>query len=314
MDIVDALLGQHGVLYSQLDYLEEAAPQLSMDALKAQTDVLAAALQSHSGLEDELLFTSLGPVLGAGSPELLGMRMIHEELNRGLESCPADHRRRRGAGGPAGRGRARAATLPGRGASSLPARAGADPAGHARGARGGVGGPAWDRRRVTQRGRGSMVDDSRKMPEYLKSHRLRGEILRFAIEAEERTLRALAGSSGAGRGAKTLVKEGPLRITLVVLRRGAALEEHQVTGPVSIHVLSGRLRVDMRGGTITLAAGELAALDAGVAHAAEALNDAALLITVAMPSTIRDGDPSTAQGGTCDAPATPKQEGRSATD
>ncbi|MHB8731137.1 MAG: cupin domain-containing protein [bacterium] len=158
-----------------------------------------------------------------------------------------------------------------------------------------------------------MVDDNSKVPQYLKTHRLRGEILRFGIGAEERMLWALADSSGAGRGAKTLVKEGPLRITVVVLRRGASLEEHQVTGPVSIHVLSGRLRLDTRSGTITLAAGELAALDAGVAHAAEALDDAALLITVAMPSTIRDGAPSAAQGGTCDAPATPDPKGRSTT-
>ncbi|MHB8731136.1 MAG: hemerythrin domain-containing protein [bacterium] len=89
MDIIDALLGEHGVLYAQFDYLEEAVPHLSVDALKAQTDVLAAGLQSHSGLEDELLFTSLEPILGAGSPELLGMRMMHEEIDRGLESCRA---------------------------------------------------------------------------------------------------------------------------------------------------------------------------------------------------------------------------------
>lgn len=156
-----------------------------------------------------------------------------------------------------------------------------------------------------------MSEDS-KIPQYLKTHRLRGEILRFAIGAEERTLRALAGSSGAGRGAKTLVKEGPLRITLVVLRRGAALEEHQVAGPFSMHVLSGRLRVDTPSGTITLAAGDLAALDADVAHAAEALDDAAVLITVAMPSTI-DGEPSSARGGRCDAPVTPERRGRSTT-
>jgi len=157
-----------------------------------------------------------------------------------------------------------------------------------------------------------MADESR-VPQYLQTHRLHGEILRFAMEAEERTLRALAGSSAAGRGAKTLVKEGPLRITLAVLRRGASLDEHQVAGPASIHVLSGRLRVDTPGGTITLEAHELAALDAGVAHSAQALDDAALLITVAMPSTIRGGDRSAHQGAICDASVTPEHNPRSAT-
>lgn len=92
-------------------------------------------------------------------------------------------------------------------------------------------------------------------------------------------------------------------------RGGAPLEEHQVTGPLSIRLLAGRLRMDTHGGTVTLKAGELAALDAGVAHAAEALEDAALLITVAMPSTIRGGESSASQGGTCDAPAAPPRKG-----
>jgi hemerythrin-like domain-containing protein len=89
MDIVDALLGEHGALYAQFDHVEETAPQLSLSALRAQTDVLAAALQSHSSLEDELLFTALEPLLGVGSPELLGMRMMHEDIDRGIEAFRA---------------------------------------------------------------------------------------------------------------------------------------------------------------------------------------------------------------------------------
>jgi len=89
MDIVDALLGEHGALYAQFDHVEEVVPQLSLSALRAQTDVLAAALQSHSSLEDELLFTALEPILGVGSPELLGMRMMHEDIDRGIEAFRA---------------------------------------------------------------------------------------------------------------------------------------------------------------------------------------------------------------------------------
>lgn len=81
------------------------------------------------------------------------------------------------------------------------------------------------------------------VPEYLKTHHLREALLHFAVRDEERALRDLAASSGSGRAAKTLVKEGPLRITLAALRKGATLETHQITGPVSIHALSGRLRV-----------------------------------------------------------------------
>lgn len=89
MDIVQALLGEHGALYAQFDYLEEAVPRLPLSVLKAQTEMLAAALQSHAGLEDQLLFAALEPILGAGFPELLGMRMMHEGIDRGLETCRA---------------------------------------------------------------------------------------------------------------------------------------------------------------------------------------------------------------------------------
>jgi hypothetical protein len=67
--------------------------------------------------------------------------------------------------------------------------------------------------------------------------------------------------------------------------------------------------------------GDEKVLDAGMAHGAEALDDCALLLTVAMPSTIRDGDPTAGQGGRCDAlaarelgPPVPERKGRSAND
>ncbi len=39
-----------------------------------------------------------------------------------------------------------------------------------------------------------------------------------------------ARTAKAGGTARTLVKEGPLRITLVALLRGVSLQEHQVAG------------------------------------------------------------------------------------
>lgn len=89
MDIIETLLGEHGALYVQFDHLEDAVPGQLLSVVKMQAELLAAALQSHSNLEDELLFVSLEPILGAGSPELLGMRMMHEDIDRGLDACRA---------------------------------------------------------------------------------------------------------------------------------------------------------------------------------------------------------------------------------
>jgi quercetin dioxygenase-like cupin family protein len=117
---------------------------------------------------------------------------------------------------------------------------------------------------------------------YLKTHTLTGAVLSFAVGLEDAALRERASTTRSGRAAKTLVKDGPLRITLIVLRKGAALSPHQVDGVLSIQVLRGRVRVSAEGAVVDLSSNGLLVLDQEVAHTAEALADCALLITVAM--------------------------------
>jgi quercetin dioxygenase-like cupin family protein len=118
---------------------------------------------------------------------------------------------------------------------------------------------------------------------YLRTHKISGELLRFRLDAGERRLREQAAGSKAGRAAQTLVKEGPLRITQVALRKGTPLQSHQVAGAVSLQVRRGRLRLTLADDAVDLGPGELVALGAGVAHGALALSECALLITTAMP-------------------------------
>ncbi len=117
---------------------------------------------------------------------------------------------------------------------------------------------------------------------YLKTHTLSGPVLSFALSAEDAELRARAAEAKSGRAAKTLVKEGRLRVTLLALRKGARLSPHQAEGVLSIHVLRGRARVSAEGSGTDLAAGGLLVLQEEVPHTAEALSDCGLLITVAM--------------------------------
>ncbi len=119
--------------------------------------------------------------------------------------------------------------------------------------------------------------------DYLRTHQIKGPLLRFRLAGEEAAMREqVAALSTTGRVGKTLVKEGALRITQVMLRNGSPLGSHQIAGPVSIQVLRGRLRLTTADGELELESGDLVALDAGVAHAAEAVNDCTLLITMAM--------------------------------
>jgi hypothetical protein len=66
-------------------------------------------------------------------------------------------------------------------------------------------------------GEGQQVE-KRKRSAVLRTRHLSGKMLRFLIDAEDETLRESAEASKTGRAAKTLVKQGPLRITLVALQ------------------------------------------------------------------------------------------------
>ena len=85
----------------------------------------------------------------------------------------------------------------------------------------------------------------------------------------------------AGRSARTLVKEGPLRVTLVALGPGGALKEHQAEGPITVHVLSGKIRFRAGEDEWALEAGDLLSLGAGVPHAVESAAGGEFLLTMA---------------------------------
>jgi quercetin dioxygenase-like cupin family protein len=118
---------------------------------------------------------------------------------------------------------------------------------------------------------------------YLRTHELSGAALSISLADETRVLQTRAAASSAGRAAKTLVKDGPLRLTLVALRRGSSLKDHATEGAVSIQLLHGRAEVTAAGRQIALRPGGIAVLEPGVRHGARAGSDCALLVTVAMP-------------------------------
>lgn len=117
---------------------------------------------------------------------------------------------------------------------------------------------------------------------YLSTHTLSGAVLSFVLSAEDAALRERATAAKSGRTAKTLIKEGRLRVTLIAMRKGAMLGAHQVEGVVSIHIVRGRVRVSAASASTDLVSGGLLVLQEEVTHTAEALSDCALLVTVAM--------------------------------
>lgn len=88
----------------------------------------------------------------------------------------------------------------------------------------------------------------------------------------------------SGRSARTLVKEGPLRVTMVALGNGGSLASHRAEGPITVHVLSGRIRFQVGEEEWALEPGDLLSLGAGVEHAVDSETGGVFLLTVATAS------------------------------
>ncbi|HET9100566.1 MAG TPA: cupin domain-containing protein [Acidobacteriaceae bacterium] len=83
----------------------------------------------------------------------------------------------------------------------------------------------------------------------------------------------------------TLLKTDTLRIVLMALRAGAALHEHHADGRLSVQVLEGEIDFSAENSKSQLGPGMLLSLGARVPHQVIARSDAALLLTIAWPSS-----------------------------
>lgn len=86
-----------------------------------------------------------------------------------------------------------------------------------------------------------------------------------------------------GQNAKTLVKYDDLRIVLTALGAHARMPGHQTRGRISIQTVRGHVQVRAEGRTFDLPVGRLLTLDRGLTHDVEAVEDSALLLTIAWP-------------------------------
>lgn len=87
MNLIDALLAEHGVFYVLFDQIQESAAKAGTAAeVRDAVAMLTTALISHANIENELLFAALEERLGPAGP-LAVMRAEHEELDRTLQEA-----------------------------------------------------------------------------------------------------------------------------------------------------------------------------------------------------------------------------------
>jgi quercetin dioxygenase-like cupin family protein len=128
-----------------------------------------------------------------------------------------------------------------------------------------------------------MSDDSRHEAHH-RPHTAPGAdpFMEFELSAEAQRLRSET-TWNTGHNARTLIKYDDFRVVLIALAAEARLREHKAEGRISIHVLSGHIQMKASGRTFSLRSGGLLALDHGVAHDVHALEESALLLTIAWP-------------------------------
>jgi quercetin dioxygenase-like cupin family protein len=111
---------------------------------------------------------------------------------------------------------------------------------------------------------------------------LESPILSFDLNAEIARLRSENAWQG-GRNSKTLVKHPDFRVVLTVLKSNARLHEHKAAGRISVQAIAGHIRMHVQEKAIDLPAGHMLALERGLPHDVEALEDSAFLLTIAWP-------------------------------
>jgi len=110
-------------------------------------------------------------------------------------------------------------------------------------------------------------------------HPVSGPTLTFSL-AEEIALLKTELRTAPARSAKTLIKEGPVTVTLIGVNPGGSLHEHKAGGPITIQVLEGEIEFAIGETTRALSAGTLLALDGGIAHAVHSAHGGVFLLTV----------------------------------
>lgn len=109
-----------------------------------------------------------------------------------------------------------------------------------------------------------------------------GPALSFSLAEELRIVKDQLATTS--RTARTLLKNGPLRATLMGLAPGGEVASHSADGPITVHVLEGAIEFEAEGRTWPLPEGSLLALGGGIVHSVRAPRGGVFLLTVAAPA------------------------------
>jgi len=108
---------------------------------------------------------------------------------------------------------------------------------------------------------------------------LDGDVLVHHLKEDERMIdRTLLARHG--RSARTLVKQGLLRITIIAIAPGGEIEPHSTTGPVSMHVVEGEIVFAALEREYVARTGDILVMAPDVEHSVRSETGGVFLLTV----------------------------------
>jgi len=111
-----------------------------------------------------------------------------------------------------------------------------------------------------------------------------GDVLQFSLEAERKQVNDRSVLEKSGRNARTLLKEGALRVTLVMVKAGGSITKHHSAGPITVQVLEGDIRFSAAGKEYRLKTGDLLTVAGGVEHDVASDGGGTFLLTLVQPA------------------------------
>jgi quercetin dioxygenase-like cupin family protein len=107
-----------------------------------------------------------------------------------------------------------------------------------------------------------------------------GGLVAVDLRAEIARLKNEPAWAGNDRHGSSLVKGDGINVALMMLKKGAKLQEHHTRAPITLQLIEGRINFIAHGKTQLLTPTMIVALDRAIEHSVEALEESAIVLTV----------------------------------
>lgn len=112
------------------------------------------------------------------------------------------------------------------------------------------------------------------------AERVSAQVIALDLASKLAALRDSAAYRRNDHASTTLVNRPGMGAVLVALPKGGHLKEHRTARPITVHVIEGRVSLDLRDRTIEMQKGDVTALGPSLPHTVTGLEDSAFLITI----------------------------------